>query len=338
MKDMQEQYESLVRDHQNMSAYVQELHHTVAKLENEKEDIVMKHTLETTNLRKKISVLKHELEHAPPPPQSEYNFTSELEALSMNPDGDWSNWMADFPELDDMKPSQAGPESTVVVGQRRRADTLVPEVTDKQMVSSSFLFLFLLYGAFVASRASSSTTVPPMAPEYRAEAQTILNQVLHENTATQNAAMTQMHDINTVVSWIQPTPAQPNHAPVFSPRANANPHSVPSTLDALTNQVLTPTKAQEAEEAFNLTPAQYNSLTSMDFTQHSYQQRPPVESTKPRNPSFTELLEARRKATMPETAAEVYTRSLMWQRVPPEVVLEFRKLVSSTEDEDHDPK
>jgi hypothetical protein len=340
MKEMQDQLDALFLERQNLHSHVQNLHHEVETLKSEKEEIVMKHTLETTTLRKKINVLKSELEHLPPiPQQSEYNFTSELENLSMNPDGDWSNWMADFPELDDMKPSTANavnPETTLVVGQRRR-DTLVPEVNEKQMVSSSFLFLFLLYGAFVATRASSSTTVPPMAPEYRAEAQTILNQVLHENAETQNSAQAQMNDINTVVSWIQQNPSQTGHLPTFSPPARGNPQGVQSPLDSLTNQILTPTKQQEAEEAFSLTPDQYNSLTSMDFTRGSYQQRP-VESNKPRNPSFAELLEARRKATQPETAAEVYTRSLMWDRVPPEVVQEFRKLVSENENAERDAK
>jgi hypothetical protein len=98
-----------------------------------------------------------------------------------------------------------------------------------------------------------------------------------------------------------------------------------SALESLTARLVTPSKRQEAEAAFSMTPAQYNSLTSSDFTRRDFTAPSEDDGETPARKSLSERLRSR--ASKAPANADVYTRSLLWDRIPSEVVQEFRRIV-----------
>jgi hypothetical protein len=95
-----------------------------------------------------------------------------------------------------------------------------------------------------------------------------------------------------------------------------------SSLDVLNHQLVQPTKEQEQEQLFSLSADQYNGVTSQDFGE-------PEPSTSRGRRNLEESLAAMRNNNK-GSAAEVYTRSLLWDKVPAEVVRDFAKLVSES--------
>jgi hypothetical protein len=345
LKELREQFDSLLLDHRRIQGVNQQLNHQVQSLEMEKEEMITQHTLESGDLRKKIGILKEQLASSPithPSHSSDYaDFASELEGLNMGSNGDWTTWVTEF-DVDEPQPppvqqKQPATETTLVVGQRRK-DTLFSDVSDKQTVSGGFLLLFLLYGAFVATRATGSTPIPPMSDEYRQEAALILENVLADDGSVQQSSVAMLQGatgIQQVASWAQPSNAQ-QARPAFSVNANAD------NLNRVTQRILTPSKQQEAEAAFSMTPALYNSMVSPEFTRRTYESNEengeaPTKSTRK---TLAELVRANREESdRGSSMAEVYTRSLMWDRIPNDVVQEFKRMVSGCRsDSDHEIK
>lgn len=97
-----------------------------------------------------------------------------------------------------------------------------------------------------------------------------------------------------------------------------------STLGDLTDSLVRPTEEQNHEQLFSLSAAQYNGLVSPDFLQNA-----PPRSTSQGRRNLGETLAAMRRNSK-NSAAEVYTRSLLWDQVPSEVVRNFAKLVSES--------
>jgi hypothetical protein len=95
-----------------------------------------------------------------------------------------------------------------------------------------------------------------------------------------------------------------------------------STLGDLADRLAQPTEEQNHEQLFSMTAEQYNGLTSQDFLQNT-----PKRSTSQGRRNLGETLAAMRN-NKKESAAEVYTRSLLWDQVPSEVVRNFAKMVS----------
>ena len=79
---------------------------------------------------------------------------------------------------------------------------------------------------------------------------------------------------------------------------------------------------QNNEQVFSLSAAQYHGLTSSDFLENA----PATRSTSQGRKNLGESLAAMRLNSK-KSAAEVYTRSLLWDQVPSEVVRRFAKLV-----------
>jgi hypothetical protein len=95
-----------------------------------------------------------------------------------------------------------------------------------------------------------------------------------------------------------------------------------SSLDVLNHQLVQPTKEQEQEQLFSLSADQYNGVISQDFGE-------PEPSTSSGRRNLEESLAAMRSNNK-GSAAEVYTRSLLWDKVPAEVVRDFAKLVAES--------
>jgi len=125
------------------------------------------------------------------------------------------------------------------------------------------------------------------------------------------------------VNWPAPSNTQSGSRPTFSQPANAG------GLNTLSQRLLTPSKQQEAEAAFSMTPAQYNAITSGDFARRSYENNEENARSKGTRKPLAELIRASREEDpQGSNMADVYTRSLMWDRIPTEVVQEFKRMVS----------
>ncbi|EFW17909.1 conserved hypothetical protein [Coccidioides posadasii str. Silveira] len=92
-----------------------------------------------------------------------------------------------------------------------------------------------------------------------------------------------------------------------------------TNLDDLHRNLVAPTKQQEEEQAFALTAEQYNALTTLDDDEGDITPQP------------SNLQQAyaamRSQNTGIKGTSEVYSRSLLWDRVPEKVIRDFRRMV-----------
>jgi len=313
----------------------------------EKEDLVRNHTLETGELRRKISILTEKLETASsgmPGATGQNNFsdfTTEMDNLTMGTE-DWGNYIFvnDLSMDFESSPQQAqtnqpqGNETTLVLSQKKKEPNGIE--VEKQPVASGLLFMLLLCGAFVASRSSSSSppTIPRMPDEVRQASATVLDNIL-KDASVDTAPSAAQNLLANGVGSLEPAPS----GTVWPKALNVEFASLsqPTNLDHLHRDLVAPTKDQEAEQIFSITPSQYNSLTSADFTRRVYSMSSTAsdgedDGSQPSQPrrNLAETLAAMREESKGQTAAEVYTRSLLWDRIPTEVVREFKRMVEET--------
>ncbi|KAG9709361.1 hypothetical protein KCU73_g17418, partial [Aureobasidium melanogenum] len=184
-------------------------------------------------------------------------------------------------------------------GQQQEQDSSVKSSTE-QPIASGILFMLLLCGAFVASRSSStaketaqSNLIPKMPEEVRAASTEVLNNLLRENP---NQASLFLPDLASSHRY-----QQSGSSAWSQPSNTANPHK----------HLTSPTTMQEAEQAFAMTPEQYNALTTYQHMD-TMASAPPSQSLRP---NLAETLGRMREARGP-SAADVYTRSLLWDTIP----------------------
>jgi len=329
----------------------------VETLRWEKEELVRSHTLETAELRKKNSFLTERLEAAsssttmsvPGSTPCFSDLTSDMSNFTMGPtDVDPYVWIDDiFVDPAEFAPTQPTShphhqETTLVLSPRRKDPppgtslaTTDPDEQSKQPVASGLLLMLLLCGAFVASRSSSPThpvTLPRMPDDVRAASTAVLNNLLNdEHTPAQPQQQQQQHLAAVEAAqqgWPHPTLSAADFASLSTTGAGgAGSAGGASRLDALHARLVAPTREQEAEQLFGMSAAQYGSLTSTgDFDDNDAEGKPvPVPPARRRN--LADVLAGMRESARGETAAQVYTRSLMWERIPGEVVREFRRMV-----------
>jgi hypothetical protein len=325
--DLQQQLQRLTMHNEQLSMDNNDLSQQIQNMHSEKEDIIIAHTLETENLRRKIIILTDEIRR-PARPTPDY---SEFDPASLRED--WNRYIAVDDEderlSDPMDHTAYQPqETTLVVGQPRK--DAQSENIESAVAPTSALLLLLLYGAFVAATSSSSLKLPPVPDQCRAEAGKILQEldVMHDEPTTHamqilNVAEPSYSAMPMVSSWMQPDGSKASSSRNFFP--TASPVVAPSSLDLLTTQLMAPSREQEIDEVFGLTPAQYKSLTTLDFPPDEQEEdasRTPVPH------SFfgiQKTLQQLRKDD--EHVSAVYKRSLMWERVPPDVLREFRRMV-----------
>jgi len=204
------------------------------------------------------------------------------------------------------------------------------------------MLLLLLYGAFVAATSSSSLKLPEVPDHYRAEAGKILRDldVLKEDPSTTHQhgipiiqGSSTMSVIPTVSTWMQPDKHSSSQSFFAAP---ADPNAPMTSLDALTSRLMVPSREAQIEAAFSLTPAQYNSITQpewpprMDEEDDGCATPMPSEANKKAEVTaqrIEETLRRLRQERDDEHTPAVYKRSLMWDRVPSDVLREFRRIV-----------
>jgi len=329
---MRIEYEALLAEKENWHRESMDMHHMINQLQFDKEELVRNHTLETGELRKKVSVLTERLEAASgnnmvAPSTTFTDFASEMDNLNMG-SNDWDNYIFvnDFAS-DDQTPPQHNQEQTLTVMPRSKEE-------DKP-VASGLLLMLLLCGAFVASKSGNAAPpIPRMPDDVRAASATVLDSILKD--AGVSSTFTEQGVIASTVSAMEPGPSG-----IAWPKATLSGSELAgisgTNLDHLHTSLTAPTKDQEAEQLFSLTPAQYNSMTTLDFTRQRYSIASD-DLTDPLSPgsqpshrrNLAETLAAMREQNKGESAADIYTRSLLWDKIAPEVVHEFKRIVEES--------
>lgn len=324
--------DNLSRDRQILVHRNEEAGRIIDSIQMEKRDMLMKHTEETSSLRKRIQVMTERLEAGPAPAMSANpsstgfsEFNAEFDTLNIGPH-DWDNLI--FPsDANTMVPDEFGFGQQMMspikqsLEKKASTNTIVPAQTRKvnessteQPIASSLLFMLLLCGAFVASKPATSSTseLPKMPADVRAAAPTVLNNLLSDvnPTAQQSQARAAMQALH------EPAPSNVPSA------SNIN-HQSANKLDQLHHHMISPTKQQSDEAAFAMTQAQYAAFMDMGSATEDHQ------ASNHANPARRSLAEAlaNQHTVSPSNKADIYTRSLLFEQIPADVVRQFKEMV-----------
>ncbi|KAL3418646.1 bZIP transcription factor [Phlyctema vagabunda] len=290
----------------------------IENMQFEKEEMIRAHTIETGDLRKKISVLTEHMQKmevtAMSTLPSSTGFSADYADIdSLTMDGAWDNisFLNDYTIEPEVKV-----ETAIVPTKKEVALVSEPE----KPAAQGLLLMLLLFGAFVASKGSSS--IPTMSDDVREASATLLEDIFKDagvpQTASGIADAVAPHPSGN--SWSTTATTNPR---VTNLGGNNNMVGVTSSrLGDLVDSLSQPTEQQHHEQVFSLSAAQYSGLTSHDFLQNT-----PPPSTSQGRRNLGESLAAMRSDSK-NSAAEVNTRSLLWDQVPSEVVRNFAKLVS----------
>ncbi|KAK3694738.1 hypothetical protein B0T22DRAFT_80242 [Podospora appendiculata] len=303
--------ERLMRDNQSYEAYITEM-------ERKQEEMISRHTIETGELRKKVSVLTNHvqtLEGAAEAAPSTTGFSGvfgEMDGITM--DGAWENMQlfGDFPME---QPAEVKQEVQIVPA--KKVEVALPVDCEKPAQQGGLLFMLFLVGAFVLS-SRSTPSIPQVSDDVRAASATLLENVLKDAGVPQTtSSMEAMAPRPSGNSWSQ---AQ---APTLSIAHPAMDNVAPSMLGDMADALMQPTEQQTNEQLFSISAAQYNGLSSQDFPQNA----PAERSTSQGRKNLADAL-ANMRSSNKQSAAEVYTRSLLWDQIPSDVVRSFAKMVA----------
>ncbi len=291
----------------------QQWHQYTENLSREKEELLRQHTLETAELRRKNNYLMeeaHRLEGAAMSAQPSSTGVSagfpEFQHLTMD-----SSPFDDFSFIDNSGLDvESRPESSIVMQPKRESPT--PTNTEDRSAASGLLLMLLLCGAWVASKSTSSTSAPiPRMPDDVRVASAVVLENIYKDAGLQPQGS-----------------AQSNVEPAGMNRPGALRASVSRThsspLASMHHDLTTPSQQQQRDQVFSLSVDQYNHITSDD----NYDEHLGL-SQAPRKRNLGDTLAAMR-AQKQGPAAEVYTRSLMLDKVPADVVRDFARMMEDS--------
>jgi len=279
----------------------------IENMQMEKEEMLRIHTVESGDLRKKVSVLTEHIQ--------------KLESNTMSNAPNSNGFTADYADIDSLTMDSAWDSISFLNDFSADPEVKVENVPTKKIellsepekpAAQGLIVMLLLFGAFVASRGSSSS-IPQMSDDVRAAGATILEDIFKDAGVANTAS--------AVSEAAAPIQSGTWSTPVINNDMVGVTHS---SLGDLTDSLAQPTQQQNNEQLFSLSAAQYNTLSSPDFLSNA-----PVRST---SVGRRNLLAAMRNGNDPKkSAAEVYTRSLLWDQVPADVVRNFAKMVSEAQ-------
>lgn len=278
--------------------------HQVDVLQMEKEEMVKNHTLETGELRKKNNFLENQLQKMET--VIEHNnissggaggaYTDEYGFEEMEINGFWGG-----PTFGTADPFDIPPETkTAVVKKTKNVEPQEVTETDKP-AASGLLLILLLCGAFVASSTSQSGSLPPLPQPIKTASASILQSIFQDAGVSQNARVQDLEAMSE--SWTDSKSAVPQLVGLESSVAMLNAQLADSSLEG------------DHQQFMQLTAAEYNEVTSKDFGPAK------VGSIRGRK-HLADGLASLQSHSKP-SLAEVYTRSLLWDKVDAEVVRRF---------------
>ena len=308
-----------VREKENWAITQQQYKQYIDNLVLEKEEIVRCHTIESGELRKKNSFLIdqiHKLEStamstAPSSTGFSADF-SDFDHITMH-SSPWEN----FSVVNDFSIETEPQTDTPAALSSNQAKPTIKE--DDRTAASGFLLLLLLCGAWVASRSSqAAVNLPQMPEDMRAASAAVLDHIYQDaGIPPQKASRVPIYDAH---AGEMPPPHDPRKTTLSAFEIAS---LSKSPLDSLHHHLTAPTEDQLRDQVFSLSTTQYNALAGdTDYT-------PPKKSPKSNRRNLEQTLIAVRSRT-DGGAADVYTRSLMWDKIPREVVRDFARMVSES--------
>ncbi|KAK4181208.1 hypothetical protein QBC36DRAFT_318429 [Triangularia setosa] len=309
--DMQRELEKLSMEKQDYQTYAH-------NLERERDELISKHTIESGELRKKISVLTNHVQSMEGAASNAPGFPGafgEMDGTTM--DGSWENMpvFGDFP----MEQTAEVKQEMQLVS-TKKPEIALPTDSEKPAQQGGLLFMLFLVGAFVLS-SRSTPSIPRVSEDVRAASATLLENVLKDAGVSGQApsGVAAMAPQPSGASWTQ---ASGSSLPLATPMVD---NVAPSMLGEMADTLMQPTEQQTNEQIFSLTAAQYNDLTSQDFLPSAGAERTTSQGRR----NLAEALANMRNANK-QSAAEVYTRSLLWDQVPSDVVRSFAKMIAES--------
>ena len=287
----------------------------------EKEDLVQTHTIESNELRKKNNFLTEQVQR--------------LESTSMSAAPSSTGFSTDFSDFDNLNmgnspwdyalvndfnlESEHQPETSLVVLPPKKEKS-GPKF-EEQSATSGLLLMLLLCGAWVASNRSAvlPASIPRMPEDVRVASAAVLDSI-YKDAGVQPLKATGGSDGNRI-DTDQPKGVSPSlRKTTLSATEIASLSRSP--LESLHRQLVTPSQEQQRNQLFSLSADQYNDLTSDDAF---FEDQKPVNIGNRRN--LGEALAALR-SNAKGPAAEIYTRSLLWDKISADVVKDFSRMVA----------
>ncbi|KAG6010676.1 hypothetical protein E4U21_005175 [Claviceps maximensis] len=314
-----DKFDMLMQEKSTMVTYIE-------RMTLEKDDMIRNHTLEAGELRKKVNVLTNHVQQLES--RSMSNATSVvtgdfpgnydgMDAVGMPGAWDDSNLLSDYPPSQQQQRQAVRPQMSGLQT-KKNFEVVVPAADEKSTSQGGLLFMLFLVGAFVMS-SRSVPAIPRVSEDVRIASATLLNNCLKDaGINSQSATMQSIVPQPSGSNWV--------HPPVVGSAGMTDisiESATPSMLGDLGNSLTQPTQEQINEHVFGLSAAQYGGVGNQEFLQGAVP-RPSSQGRK----NLADALAAIRAASKQGGAAEVYTRSLLWEHIPKEVVRKFAKMVA----------
>lgn len=288
----------------------------IETLQMEKEEMIQSHTIETGELRKKVSVLTDHVQKlesnantsGTAPSSGFANSFGDMDGMAM--DGPWENmgFMGEYPMEQDVN-------QEVQMVPVKKTEVSLPEEVEKPSTQGGLLFMLFLVGAFVLSN-RSTPSIPRVSEDMREASATLLQNVFKD------AGVAQGSGVVSAAAAPQSSGATWSTAAPMDLQGSGMDGIAPSMLGDLSDSLTQPTPDQTNEQIFSMTAAQYNGATSQDFMQSA-----PIRSTSQGRRNLAESLAAMRNNGK-HSASDVYTRSLLWDQIPRDVVRNFARMMA----------
>ena len=287
----------------------------------EKEDLVQTHTIESNELRKKNNFLTEQVQR--------------LESTSMSAAPSSTGFSADYSDFDHLTMGNSPWDHFSLVNefnlesehQTETSLVVLPPKKEKSApkfeetsATSGLLLMLLLCGAWVASNRSAvlPASIPRMPEDVRVASAAVLDSI-YKDAGVQPLKATgpdgnriDVDQPKGVSSGLRKTTLSATEIASLSR----------SPLESLHRQLVSPSQEQQRSQLFSLSADQYNDLTSDDAF---FDDQKPVNIGNRRN--LGEALAALR-SNAKGPAAEVYTRSLLWDKISADVVKDFARMVA----------
>jgi hypothetical protein len=313
INDLKARMDHMLREKQEYTEYI-------GHLTAERDEMIVTHTNETAGLRKKIAVLSDHVRRLEPGPAAapaanpnafpgDYG---DMDDLAMGAPWEHSSFIHDYPTETEVKQEMS------VMPVKKNDTGLATEGDKASSQQGGLLFMLFLVGAFVLS-SRSTPSIPRVSDDVRDASRTLLDNVLKDAGigGAQPSNIMQAIAPQPSGTWTDPSTS----IPMNDMGANT---VAPSMLGDLGNSLTQPTQEQNNEQLFSLSPAQYNGVHNQDFI-HNHQ---PERFNSQGRKTLAEALSAMRMTDKQDGAAQVYTRSLLWDQIPSDVVRNFAKMVA----------
>ena len=315
MGDMEEEINSLKTRVEQLMRERQSYQECVEAMTLEKEEMIRDHTIETGELRKKVGVLTDHIRRDGPDSlagadASSHEFHGGFEPMAgMAMADDWNN----LGYINNYGVEQPAKHDDMEMLPAKKTETALAPEQEKSTAQGGLLFMLFLVGAFVMSN-RSAPNLPEVSEDVREASANILENVLKDaGVPTASASM----GVEAMAPQPSAAASWDNMGGVSFGNANMGPSMLGDLADSLTQ----PTQEQSNEQLFSMTPAQFNGVNSQDFIQPL----PERATSRGRRNLANSLTNMR---TGSQSAADVYTRSLLWDQIPGDVVRSFVKMVS----------